>query len=196
MSTKPDGFDQNQPLKSAEQSSDAAELRQTEQLLKAFAPRAPRLQRENLLALVQAPVALTRTPWYWPAATAFFAATSLALALVVLLRPASTSAAIAPGNPPSAPAAAPPIKREPAALAQVEWETLPPHSYLEYRNLALFDGVEALPAPAFAGGGSRIAPATSRELLQEFVPGPRLAPHSRMEKSFGWPPFLIPNEKM
>jgi hypothetical protein len=73
----------------------AEERLETERVLGAFAPRAPRLNRERLLALVQdvrqpatsatAAVQL-RTPWYWPAATAVMTATSLALAVLLALR--------------------------------------------------------------------------------------------------------------
>lgn len=74
---------------------DAEERLETERVLGAFAPRAPRLHRERLLALVngvsQSATSATstvqlRTPWYWPAATAVMTATSLALAVLLAMR--------------------------------------------------------------------------------------------------------------
>ena len=65
-------------------------------MLGLFAPRTPRLKRERLLALVASvrrevePRSKTtvrfRTPWYWPAATALMTATTLALAVLLVVR--------------------------------------------------------------------------------------------------------------
>src|SRR5687767_6318887 len=81
------------------------DLKPVEQTLAAFAPRAPQLDRDRLMFLAGAEsvqgsgfgvqgsgvtvpvITKSRGSWVWPAATAAMAATSLALAVALFLRP-------------------------------------------------------------------------------------------------------------
>jgi hypothetical protein len=140
-----------------------------EQVLGQFAPRAPRLDREALLALAHGAAPAVepglgfqvryRTPWYWPVATAAMTALSLTLAILLVARADSRARMPFPSQDgsPTAPAGSamsrpgPPTRTEGDELA-VAWpsqdevaasEPLPRDHYLKYRDLALRQGVEA-----------------------------------------------------
>ncbi len=164
-----------------------AQLRETEQLLSSFAPRAPRLKREQLLDLVRpsamevALPAMGRTPWYWPAATAVMTATSLALMVIISWQAAAEPEVKyrdrivyrdrlvpAPATMASAKASATPVATAPSHTSVSL--AVGKNQYLQERELALTRGIDALPAPNFSGDGDNVRPASSWELMREYTP--------------------------
>ena len=173
---------------------DPEERLDTERVLGLFAPRTPRLKRERLLALVAgvrrevAPGSKStirfRTPWYWPAATAAMTATSLSLAVVLVVR--------ANAEPPMRveyqerivyqpvylPSATPAEAAKDEAVVTVPQPSeavvpgpSPPDDYLKSRSLALAQGVDALEfRRPLAQGSSPNSPATRDELLRQLGP--------------------------
>ena len=189
---------------------DPEERLDTERVLGLFAPRTPRLKRERLLALVHgvkrtvaAPVATTiriRTPWYWPAATAMMTATSLSLAVALVVR-ANAEPPVRveyqerivyqPVYLPSKPAAETAKEEavvtvpQPAEVIAVQPPT--PDQYLRNRGIALTQGVESLEFRQPVGqGGAPNSPATRDALLRQLGPA-RTMRTGVTTKSWIWP---------
>jgi hypothetical protein len=174
---------------------DPEERLDTERVLGLFAPRTPRLKRERLLALVhgvkraavapRATMIQVRTPWYWPAATALMTATSLALAVLLVVR-ANAEPAIRveyqerivyqPVYLPSSSAAAGTAKDEavvtvPQPAPAIARQPKAPDEYLKNRDIALSMGVESMEFRRPAGQeGALNSPATRDELLRQLGP--------------------------
>ena len=207
---------ENEPLSACP--IDPEERLDTERLLGLFAPRTPRLKRERMLALVQSvrrgvePAATKhvrfRTPWYWPAATAAMTATSLSLAVLLVVR-ANAEPPVRvefqerivyqPVYLPSAPAVEA-VKDEAVVTVPQPSETvvlspLPPDDYLKTRSLALTQGVESLEfRRPLAQGSIPNSPATRDELLRQLGPAKSVQPGKTKSmqtgmtnKSWIWP---------
>jgi hypothetical protein len=124
--------------------------------------------------------------WLWPASTAALAATSLALAVALLLLPQprveivyrEVPVEVAGENRVAAETL--PAEAPLPSLAEVVAESppyvpprtgrIPTDNYLRVRDVALRMGLDALGSPRPGGGGSSSAP-TYRELLETMVPG-------------------------
>ncbi len=185
---------ENEPLSACP--IDPEERLDTERVLGLFAPRTPRLKRERLLALVQSvrrgvePAATKhvrfRTPWYWPAATAAMTATSVSLAVLLVVR-ANAEPPVRveykerivyqPVSLPSTPPSQPTKEREDAVVAvpqpdaSVEQNPSLPTDYVTSRGIALSQGVEALDfRQPMVRGGTPNSPATGEELLRQLGP--------------------------
>jgi len=160
-----------------------------EQSLAGFAPAPPQLDRDRLMFLagaasVQGSVQTRQSPrWLWPASTATLAATSLALAIALFLRPAPQTQYIVrdvPGPSPPAPSV-PDLARTPqdeppryvAAPARPQPAT--GDSYIKTREVALRMGLDALGSPS--SGGSGLASAnTYLDLLEGLASGSSAGP--------------------
>jgi hypothetical protein len=112
-----------------------------------------------------------RRYWFWPASTAVLAATSLALAAAIVMRPAPQPLVVIRDRPAPAVVVAPPAIShiEPVASdaeTTIERNTahLPADNYIRTREVALRMGLDALGAPATFS--NRLAPPTYRELMQ------------------------------
>jgi hypothetical protein len=122
----------------------------------------------------------------WPAATAALAATSLALAIALLVRPTPAERIVylpQPVRNEAAPAA-PDLDQQPvqpAALATISrspQREVPAGNYLHTRDVALRLGLDAL--GSLPGGGQADSPpATYRSLLDALSPTPRAASDAR-----------------
>jgi len=117
----------------------------------------------------------------WPASTAALAATSLALAIALLVRPAPqvqvvyrdrpvTVPAVAPQSPRSVQPPAPPLVA--AAASRTPPSDFSSHNYLRTRDVALRLGLDALGTFRSAGGDDSPVP-TYRSLLESLSPRPR-----------------------
>jgi len=148
-------------------SSEHENLNSIEQSLASFALAAPQLDRDRLMFLAgQASggtSSLARTGigsrnWYWPAATATLAATSLGLAIAMFTRPAPQTQYIVRDQPVSNP-----MEKSPADLVAVQPQSPQPSrlvaapirppqetgdSYLKTRDVALRMGLDALGSPS------------------------------------------------
>jgi len=173
----------------------AGEVARVERALAQFSPRTANVDRDRLMFLAGAastlnPVAHGRVSradaadkraWQWPAATAALAATSLALAVALFLRPEpqlrivyqDRPAAVATAEPPAAAPAVvevlPPEFPRHVAVPTVARRTsltqpssarrdLPGSNYLQTREVALRMGLDALGTPRSSGGTSGSAP--------------------------------------
>jgi len=162
-----------------------------EQVLASFAPAAPQLDRDRLMFLagaasVQGSVQTRQNPlWLWPASTATLAATSLALAIALFLRPALPTQYIVRDVPgPSPPAASVPelaATRTPQedppqyAAAPARPQPATGDSYLKTREVAFRMGLDALGSPS--SGGSGLASATTYlDLLEGLASGSSAGP--------------------
>lgn len=197
----------NEPLSACP--IDPEERLDTERVLGLFAPRTPRLKRERLLALVasvrreveprsKTPVRF-RTPWYWPAATAVMSATSIALAVLLVVR-ANAEPPVRveyqerivyqPVYLPSSPAETPKdeaVVTVPQPGTAVALQPATPDGYLRNRSIALSQGVESLEFRRPAGqGGAHNSPATRDELLRQLEPV-RTMRTGVTTKSWIWP---------
>jgi hypothetical protein len=196
----------NEPLSACP--IDPEERLDTERVLGLFAPRTPRLKRERLLALVQGvkraavpePTTIQlRTPWYWPAATAVMSATSIALAVLLVVR-ANAEPPVRieyqerivyqPVYLPSSPAETPKeeaVVTVPKPGTAVALQPATPDEYLRNRSIALSQGVESLEFRRPAGqGGALNSPATRDELLRQLEPV-RTMRTGVTTKSWIWP---------
>jgi hypothetical protein len=197
----------NEPLSACP--IDPEERLDTERVLGLFAPRTPRLKRERLLALVASvrreaePRSKTtvrfRTPWYWPAATAVMSATSVALAVLLVVR-ANAEPPVRvefqerivyqPVYLPSSPVETPQeeaVVTVPQPKAAVALQPSTPDEYLRNRSIALSQGVESLEFRRPAGqGGTLNSPATRDELLRQLEPV-RTMRTGVTTKSWIWP---------
>lgn len=185
----------------------------TERVLGSFAPRTPRFKRERLLVLVKnvrnaafaaAPAVRSRTPWYWPAATAAMGATSLCLAVLLVVRgaaepvirveykdrivyqtitvPAEETEADVDSEAPDE------TFVEAAAAAEVSAPSFPADNYLHTRSIALTQGVDAMAFTQPMGkGGAAPPPATRNELLRQLAPAASLRPAVTSPSWVGWP---------
>ena len=153
-----------------------AELAALEKQLAAFAPMAPRVDRDRLMfAAGRASVGhSTGTSWagskFWPAATVLATAASILLAtMFVWQRAESGSTAellVADANY---------VKPMSTKHDDWRWSDRLPSGYLGVRQMALTRGVGALeyelPAADGIEAGESSPPATARELMREFLPG-------------------------
>lgn len=120
--------------------------------------------------------------WLWPASTAALAATSLALAMALLVRPEPPQRIVYLDRPATNPAAplAPRMPEPPLVARAIVGRSapteLPANNYVRSRDVALRLGLDALGSPAIGGGGNLPAP-TYRSWLESFVaPTPRTSP--------------------
>jgi hypothetical protein len=127
----------------------------------------------------------------WPASTAALAATSLALAIALLVRPAPQVQVVYHHRPVTAPAVAPqsPLSVQPPApsLVAAAASRTPPsefssHNYLRTRDVALRLGLDALGTFPSAGGDDSPVP-TYRSLLESLSPVRSRAANSLPESS-------------
>jgi hypothetical protein len=170
-----------------------------EQSLAQFAPAPPQLDRDQLMFLagaasVQGSVQTRQSPqWLWPASTATLAATSLALAIALFLRPAPQTQYIVRDVPgPTQPAeglptvaAMPPVQDQPPryATAPVRPQPATGDSYLKTREVALRMGLDALGSPS--SGGSGLASAmTYMDLLEGLARGSSAGPAAGSTERF------------
>ena len=174
-----------------------------ERALAAVTPAPPRLDRDRLMFLAGAassnaaasPESQTLNPepsfadlrlpvhsWRWPVATAALAATSLALAIALLVRPAPAERIVylpQPVRNEAAPAAPNLVQQpvQPAAVAAISrspQREAPARNYVQTRDVALRLGLDAL--GSLPGGGQADSPpATYRSLLDALSPNPRAA---------------------
>lgn len=163
------------------------DLKHVEQSLAAMSPRPPQVDRDRLMFLAgaaaagnQGPGASGQTPlmvaqrssWLWPAATAALGATSLALAVALVVRtsappqivyvdrpaPPIVQAAATPGPVQESTAPAEQIAAAPAARVQRnELPQIPVNNYVRARDVALRMGLDALGGPRSSGGGTTAA---------------------------------------
>ncbi|MGI8982369.1 MAG: hypothetical protein ACR2FY_24320 [Pirellulaceae bacterium] len=196
---------------------DPEERLDTERVLGLFAPRTPRLKRERLLALVASvrrevepgskSTVHFRTPWYWPAATAVMTATSLSLAVLLVVRAnAEPSVRVEyqerivyqPVYLPSAPLVDSPkeeaVVTVPQPDAVVTRNPTPQDDYLKSRRLALEQGVDAMEfRQPLAHVSIPNSPATREELLRQLGPtnslrgGMNQSMRTGVTKSWIWP---------
>lgn len=172
------------------------ELRIVEQALAGLAPAAPRIDRDRLMFLAgqassgrepraDANLAKTRpigklshpARLLWPATSAALAATSLALAIALVNRPAPAERivyrdreVIVADAAPSLPVTTPPLTKGPPKALSTASATLPADNYVRTRDLALRLGLDAL-GNAPRGGGDRETPTpTARSLLESLLP--------------------------
>jgi len=170
-------------------------------VLASFSPAAPQIDRDRLMFMAGRASAASQEPgarspelpapipghlrsrqWLWPASTAALAATSLALALALFVRPI-------PGPqivyvPRQAAAEAPQRMSEkaidqggvpvPAGTARAD-SLLPPDNYLRTREVALRMGLDAIGAPRAGGDAATIAP-TYGSWLQGLDETPQRSP--------------------
>jgi hypothetical protein len=171
--------------------ADVGALGPFERSLAQFAPSAPRLDRDRLMflagvassgggvAVVSRSEITASGRWLWPASTAVLAATSLALAVALLMRPAlhtvvaggdgPDAAAPAPRHEQSTPAGVLAIHHSPSGeLSLSPAVAIPRNNYVRTREVALRMGVEALGAPSFGGGPPAIA--THHEFREMLAP--------------------------
>lgn len=201
------------------------EVASVESALVQFSPRAANVDRDRLMFLAGAAEARVqgsglrshgsgvqpsrlRSPLAWPAATAALAATSLALAVALVVRPEppvrivyqDRPAAVATTEPPAAaPAAVEVVAPEVPPLVAVPTMTrstnatqlasprrdLPGSNYLQTREVALRMGLDALGTPRSSQGAGGSAP-TYFDWLSELANAP-----SQMN-----PPEAMPGSKM
>ena len=160
------------------------DLRPVEQTLAALSPQPPRIDRDRLMFLAGAAsvqgsevrgqrseVAKIKGAWTWPAATAALAATSLALAVALVVR-TNAPPQIVYVDRPAAPAMRPQVAVQPEpspnlqatatdsaplprpAPRSAQAPQVPADNYLRSREVALRMGVDALGTPRAAGGGA------------------------------------------
>jgi hypothetical protein len=158
------------------------DLKHVEQTLAATTPRPPQIDRDRVMFLAGAASVKgsgivvqgsgTRKAagrWTWPAATAALAATSLALAIALIVRTNAPPQVVYIERPaPAAPAMRPQVAiqtehspvtpaMEPvvaAAPRPAQAPQVPPDNYLRTREVALRMGLDALAAPRGASGNS------------------------------------------
>jgi len=162
------------------------DLKVVEQTLAGCVPRAPQLDRDRLMFLAGAASAVGptdhgqehrvnagakwRAPGVWPSATVAFAATSLALAIVLVARPEPPAQVVYVNRPSATPAPAasprsvtiqtdqrqlPDVPR--ASPRAVVAPKVPADNYLRSREVALRMGLDALGSPRSAGNESASA---------------------------------------
>jgi hypothetical protein len=170
------------------QSENPGDLRHVEQTLAALSPRPPQVDRDRLMflagaaAIGQEPgaggqwpaIVVRRNAWLWPTATAALGATSLALAVALVVRSAAPPQVVYVERPKaeSAPAAMSPqiVKPDetprPESVATntadapqfptraVAAPQVPADNYLRSREVALRMGIEALGSRRSAAGDS------------------------------------------
>jgi hypothetical protein len=174
-----------------------------ERLLVGAAPVPPRIDRDRLMFLAgvasatpgsagaspsQAPPShLQRRAWLWPVSTAALAATSLILAMALLVRPAPPERIVYLDRPATNPIS-PPAPRTPeqpsisvAVARRPEPSDLPANNYVRSRDVALRLGLDALGSHSTSGGDSP-AP-TYRTWLESFVPPQPNSPGPTPESS-------------
>jgi hypothetical protein len=204
----------------------------TESLLKGFVPASSGIDRDRLMFLAGRASALAEAErpqpsrsvkaggdraWVWPAATAVMSATSLALAIALVVRPAPS---IADREERAHPI--PPRQESPQIPAPTRTEALVNDSapaevagheslvnnsakaakatssagsharrYLEQRELAIEHGVDALPTSAAPAASVARAALPQRKLLEELLPaGVRETSSSApFGEFFSWPSF-------
>jgi hypothetical protein len=175
-------------------------LAAVERTLASVAPTPPRIDRDRLMFLAGAASAtpgsagaspshasVSRTgAWLWPASTAALAATSLALAMALLVRPDPPQRIVGDrpaANPVSPPA--PSTSEQPSIAVTVarrrEPSDLPANNYLRSRDVALRLGLDALGSPAASGGG--LPAPTYRTWLESFAAPQPTSPASKPESS-------------
>lgn len=187
------------------------ELEAIERALAALAPAPPRVDRDRLMflagqasviadsrpsapeprtlnpnALIPAKGSGFRVQWgsLWPATSAALAATSLSLAIALLMRPAPQIQVVYRDQPVAVPGAAvqSPLPVQPpapslvaAAASRTPPSDLSSHNYLRTRDVALRLGLDALGTFKSAGGDDSPVP-TYRSLLESLSPArPRAA---------------------
>jgi hypothetical protein len=197
----------------------------TESLLKDFVPASSGIDRDRLMYLAGRAAAFAEAgprpshrsraagnAWIWPAATAVMSATSLALAIALVIRPAPSIAEREGSAPPA-------HRQEPqipdpsgmralvhdAAPAQrtelddprgaerseaVEFAGSRARNYLQQREIALNHGVDALPTAASAESVARAA-LPQRKLLEELLPpaAGQASDSAPFGDFFSWPLF-------
>jgi hypothetical protein len=163
------------------------QLTAVEQTLAAVAPAPPRVDRDRLMFLAgiasaqgQKPAEIGLPPrigrtWLWPAATAALGATSLALAIALLVRPAPPTQIVhverqaARGEIAAAPRfpaeIQPAHRRSPVAPAAV-----PADNYVRAREVALRLGLDALGVGSRGNSADDSPVPTYRSLLESFAP--------------------------
>lgn len=156
-----------------------ADLNELERTLEALAPRASRLDREQLMYRAGQASVSPRRAWIWPASTAALTVTAVVLGLALLLRPVDEP--LRDTVSPHADERADHIagKAEPAssdargALTEVDplpsKETRLPANYLRVRRLALAQGVDALPIARVSGGQAGRPAPTSRMMIEALL---------------------------
>ncbi len=163
-----------------------------EQTLAGLSPAPPRIDRDRLMFLAGAasatsdlrpPIPVSRPPnsaWLWPASTAALAATSLALAIALLVRPAPAERIVYLPQPRRAPSMAAsavarggheratvgPLRQQgPSSAVRTVRNTAPAPNYVRTRDVALRLGLDAL--GSFPGSGDvDVAAPTYRSLLE------------------------------
>lgn len=170
-----------------------------EQTLGGFVPAAPRVDRDRLMFLagqasagpsVVGSRSVGGRSWYWPASSAVLAATSLALAIALVTRPAPQPLIVQVPAPapvqPSEAVPAPVTPREPAPAPR-QWaltaaQPAAGESYVKSRELALRMGLDALGAPRSSGSSSATS-GTYRSLLEGLAGGAPAAASSPKSES-------------
>jgi hypothetical protein len=185
-------FDEREP----KQFELAAELKMLEKQLAALKVAAPSIDRDRLMfAAGQAAAARPRWPGYiagpswagsrfWPAATATMTAATVLLATMLAwrerppntVRPILVAPPIAEVRQPAHAAVARVKEVQPGNRSDWQFAHRPASGYLGIRQIALTEGVGAIPssvatsgASVVAGSDERVSPATVRGLLNEFV---------------------------
>ena len=155
-----------------------------EQTLRSFVPAPPRLDRDRLMFLAGAAsvqgsevsgqvseVARAKRAWTWPAATAALAATSLALAIALVVRTNAPPQVVYVVRPVAAPSMSPQVAIQPErspnfpatttdtvvaprpATRSASTPQIPADNYVRSREVALRMGLDALGTPRSSGGG-------------------------------------------
>jgi hypothetical protein len=163
------------------------ELKAVEQALAAMAPAPPRVDRDQLMFLagaasvspeprVQGSGFRVQRGMVWPATSAALAATSLALAIMLVSRPAPPERIVyrdrevPVAGPQEARLTEPHVALPPQALASRPTARIPADNYLRSREVALRLGLDALgSSPGGSTGGDSPAP-TYRSFLDSFLP--------------------------
>jgi len=165
-------------------------LEPIERALANFSPAAPRIDRDRLMFLagqasMKGPDAVCARPgaqWFWPASTAALAATSLALAFALFVRPVAGPQIVYVERPAAIDTS--PHKSEKATNATIAsvsaWTsktdlTLPSDNYVRTREVALRMGLDAIGAPR-AGGPTTMAAPTYGNLLHSLDAAPSRSP--------------------
>jgi hypothetical protein len=174
--------------------------------------------RASVASSARTPSALVPYGWGWPVATVAMAALALWFGALRMMDPGPRTAlpsadpgavvealpqakgATASGGPDLVPRDVPPRSQRFDNVLTRRQQTIRRRgatlTYLEIRDIALTEGIDALPRPAALEGGYAREPKTAQQLLDELLPArPGRGLHKRgTSLPYVWPFLLLPGE--